>query len=283
MVALRKKRNKIIHLRRILIGILAVCVVVVFILNDRISISRYQVNGFLGKIILLSDIHSYEDSEKIVEIVAGEFPDLIMVVGDIINAYDSEYSGAIDLLSSFTKIAPTYVALGNQEIECEKRTDNDISAVLARSDVKVLHFAYDECVIHGIELRIGGIYGYCVPEQYQINNEDEIAFLREFENTESYKILLDHIPYSWSHYGITADYDIDLVCSGHTHGGQVLLPFVGGLYEQEFGWFPGKMHGKFESNGTTVIVSKGISSAKERIPRINNPGEIVVIEGLTYE
>lgn len=277
-MSIPKRRNSGVNL--IFVLLLVAIVLYLAIRGTQTQVKRYQIADLPCKIVLLADLHS---GDLDISLIAKEKPELILIVGDIINSSDTDLNPAKLVLKDLADIAPVYISLGNHELAYENRTENDLSELWENSNVKKLDFTYEDIVINGSSMRIGGVYGYCLPERYKSTNTTEVSFLREFENTDSYKILLDHLPYSWSHYGITADYDIDLVCSGHTHGGQVLLPFVGGLYEQEFGWFPGKMHGKFESNGTTVIVSKGISSAKERIPRINNPGEIVVIEGLTYE
>lgn len=238
------------------------------------KVTVYSVKGIPCKIVLLTDVHnSWVDTTAI----AKEKPDLIAVSGDIINSDCTDLSIATKLLERLVLIAPTYVSLGNHELEYEEQTGEDIAAIFEETGAIVLDKKYMDVEINNKPVRIGGIYGYCLPERYNHDNEDEIVFLREFEDTDSYKVLLSHLPYSWTHYGISEDYDIDLVLSGHTHGGQIILPFVGGLYDSEFGFFPGKVSGRFDSNDTTVIVSNGIGSANEILPRLNKP-EIVVID-----
>lgn len=266
------KRNKnILQFGCFLLGVCILCVVVMW--NDRVRITFYDINNSPCKIVLLTDIHNRSVDTTVIK---QEKPDLIAVSGDIINSDCTDLSIATTLLERLALIAPTYVSLGNHELEYEERTGEDIAAIFEKTGAIVLDKKYVDVEINNKSVRVGGIYGYCLPERYNHDNEDEIVFLREFEDTDSYTILLNHLPYSWTHYGISEDYDIDLVLSGHTHGGQIILPFVGGLYDPEFGFFPGKVSGRFDSNDTTVIVSNGIGSANELLPRLNKP-EIVVI------
>lgn len=266
------KRNKnVLQFGCFLFGVLILVAVVLW--YNRVVISFYNINNSPCKIVLLTDVHNRSVDTTVIE---QEKPDFIAVSGDIINSDCTDISMATILLERLALIAPTYVSLGNHEVEYEERTGEDVAAIFEETGAIVLDKKYVDVEINNKSVRIGGIYGYCLPERFNHDNEDEIDFLREFEDTDSYKILLNHLPYSWTHYGISEDYDIDLVLSGHTHGGQINLPFVGGLYDPEFGFFPGKISGRFDCNGTTVIVSNGIGSADEMLPRLINP-EIVVI------
>ena len=271
MGKMAKCNNHLLQFRYFLLGVCILCVVVMW--NDRVEMTFYDINNLPCKIILLTDVHNRSLDITVIE---QEKPDIIAVSGDIINSDCTDLSIATTLLERLTLIAPTYVSLGNHELEYEERTGEDIAAIFEETGVIVLDKKYVDVGINNKSVRVGGIYGYCLPERYNHGNEDERDFLREFEDTDSYKILLNHLPYSWTHYGISEDYDIDLVLSGHTHGGQIILPFVGGVYDPELGFFPGKVSGRFDSNDTTVIVSNGIGSANEILPRLNKP-EIVVI------
>ena len=73
-------------------------------------------------------------------------------------------------------------------------------------------------------------------------------------------------------------WDIDLVVSGHLHGGQVILPLLGGLWAPDQGFFPEYDYGKFDLNGTDIIITTGLGSSDEKLPRFNNPPEIAVID-----
>lgn len=271
MRKLTKQNNHLLLFGCFFLGVGILCVVVMW--YGSMGITFYSVKESPCKIVFLSDIHN---STVDTTVISKEKPDLIAVSGDIINSDCTDLSIATTLLERLALIAPTYVSLGNHELEYEEQTGEDIAAIFEKTGAVVLDKKFMDVEINNKSVRVGGIYGYCLPERYNHDNEDEIVFLREFEDTDSYKILLSHLPYSWTHYGISEDYDIDLVLAGHTHGGQIMLPFGGGLYDPEFGFFPGKVSGRFDCNDTTVIVSNGIGSANEFLPRLNKP-EIVVI------
>lgn len=263
-------------------------VVGLFCLGISIYCSRYELKTVKYNVsseniispitvVQLTDIHSSEfghENEKLLSKIKKSAPDIIVITGDIINAQDDNISQSYKLISGLKDIAPVYMSLGNQEIEYMDRTGVDLKNQFSECGAIVLEKDYQDIEIHGQKIRIGGIYGYCLPEKYN-SNVDEVNFLRKFEKTKSYKILLSHLPYAWKNYGFTAEYDIDLVFSGHVHGGQVIFPLIGGLYDQEAGFFPGKMTGIFYENNTTVVLSSGLGSGKEKLPRINNIPEIV--------
>lgn len=79
-------------------------------------------------------------------------------------------------------------------------------------------------------------------------------------------------------YGYRSDYwKIDLVISGHDHGGQVVIPFKGGLYGGDQGWFPPYVHGLYRTGRIRLFVTSGLSSEKQKLPRWNNRPEIAVL------
>ena len=97
------------------------------------------------------------------------------------------------------------------------------------------------------------------------------SWLDEFENQEGYKILLDHHPDNYEPY--TKKRNIDLILSGHAHGGQIRL-FGKGLYGKSQGFLPKYDGGVFDEK---LVVSRGLSNTLP-IPRLWNPTEIVFIE-----
>ena len=90
-------------------------------------------------------------------------------------------------------------------------------------------------------------------------------FLWDFENTDRYKILLSHLPIAWLKNDALEEWNVDCVFSGHLHGGQVILPGIGGVYAPDMGWFPGRL--KSAGLGNTEV-----------IPRFNNIPEIVCVD-----
>ena len=180
------------------------------------------------------------------------------------------------------EIAPIYFSLGNHEIEYEKRTGIDLTEKLEKAGAKVLEEKFVDVTVKGQKFRIGGLYTVYIPEDYEVhewdNAKEQAEFLKEMEDTERYKILLSHIPNTWMYYDTAATFDLDLIFTGHAHGGQAILPFVGGLYAPDMGYFPGRLSGVYEKGHTQVILSRGLGSNTEVIPRFNNIPEIVEVE-----
>lgn len=135
--------------------------------------------------------------------------------------------------------------------------------------------------IGGCKVRIGGMYEYAFALDGDNSAEnltgDVRDFLEEFQNTDRYKIMLCHRPDSFV-FGDASDYwKIDLVISGHDHGGQVVIPFKGGLYGGDQGWFPPYVHGLYRTGRIRLFVTSGLSSEKQKLPRWNNRPEIAVL------
>ena len=99
------------------------------------------------------------------------------------------------------------------------------------------------------------------------------------DDESSYSIFLAHRPELCESY---ARCNIDLVLSGHAHGGQFRLPFIGGLIAPDQGIFPKYDAGLFTNGSTNMIVSRGLGNSIIPI-RFNNRPEVIVIELLNTD
>ena len=120
MGKLAKCNNHLLQFRYFLLGVCILCVVVMW--NDRVEMTFYDINNLPCKIILLTDVHNRSLDITVIE---QEKPDIIAVSGDIINSDCTDLSIATTLLEQLALIAPTYVSLGNHELEYEERTGED--------------------------------------------------------------------------------------------------------------------------------------------------------------
>lgn len=245
-----------------------------------LSCSFYQINSdkiaIPIKVLQLTDLHNSEfgeNNQELIDRIASQSPDLILLTGDLLNSGEFVTEIAANLISSLCQIAPVYLSFGNHEIEYRDNFNRDIAQLYQSAGATVLNYEYKDIIINGQPLRIGGIYGYCLPDKYLETGEadpGECKFLWDFENTDRYKILLSHLPIAWMKNDGLEEWDIDCVFSGHLHGGQVILPGIGGVYAPDMGWFPGQLKGIFDSEDGKrhLVLSSGLGNT-ELVPRFN--------------
>ena len=225
--------------------------------------------------VQLSDLHNHEfgkSNQRLIRKIADERPDVIFMTGDMLNDDEESTSSIESLIRKLKEIAPVYYSLGNHELAYMKKNDQLVNK-LKNAGATVLDKDYVDTEIYDQKVRIGGVYGYVLASENQDGSEQR--FMKEFEDTERLKILLSHIPEGLLLWKSMEHWDVDLVFSGHVHGGQIRFPFVGGLFDSEEGYFPTYTKGMFECGNGTMILSAGLGSSQS-IPRVNNIPEIVV-------
>ena len=170
--------------------------------------------------------------------------------------------------------------MDNHEVEYQQNFGVDLVEIFEEAGATVLEKEYIDITINSQRIRLGGIFGYCLPEKYDLEIiPEECDFLNEFQNTELYSILMCHIPVCWIENDGIEEWNINMVLSGHAHGGQMRIPFLGGFYAPDEGWFPGVEQGCWASEDSRryMVLSAGLGSSFH-IPRFNNVPEIVVLD-----
>ena len=255
------------------------------------EISSVKINSDVN-IVMIADVHDHhcKVKDEIVGRIKQLKPDIILCAGDIIDNESESDKDTIEFLNSLSEISDVYMSLGNHELEYPdtKQLIEDIK----NTGAKVLDKEYQDIEINGNMIRIGGIYDYAFSQETsdidQVTMKSDVySFLTEMKQTSSFQLMMAHRPDSFI-FGNAYKWDFDLVVSGHYHGGQMILPYVGGLYAPELGWFPEVDYGHYKLKDMDMIVTRGISSSNELLPRFNNPPEIVSItlkaeEGDSYE
>lgn len=237
------------------------------------------------RMVQITDLHNStfgEHNQKLIDLVDQQSPDLILITGDLLNSGETRIDIATDLITDLCRSAPVYISLGNHEVEYEQNYGTDIVQLYEAAGAVVLDRQYQDIEVNDMKIRLGGIYGYCLPEKYLKTNEadpEESAFLSDFQNTNLYTILLCHIPVGWLINDGLDEWNVDCVFSGHVHGGQVILPLIGGVYAPDMGWFPGKLQGLYSSadGSSMMVLSTGLGNT-EPFPRFNNIPEIVTVD-----
>ena len=173
-------------------------------------------------------------------------------------------------LASLRNIAPVYYALGNHENMYISKGHLDLINQLEESGAVVLDKTYVDIEIEEVPIRLGGMYDYAFG--LDGNNtalaapEDVLTFLKNYQNTDRVKIMLSHRPESYVFGDASKTWDIDLIICGHLHGGQVVFPFVGGLYGGDQEWFPKYVHGLYKKDNFQMFITSGLGSNKQKLP-----------------
>ena len=230
------------------------------------------------RIAVISDIHNREYGENnavLISELQALNPDLILFLGDMVTRDEDNYQPMLNLVSALKESTPCYGVLGNHESERiyygNDRTlpekFEDAGLILLRNSREEVQIGKDVVQLIGLE---GTSYGF---EEYGGR-----AFMEKTEiKPNSLCIVMSHIPILFEPQ--LSKYDFDLGLAGHTHGGIVKLPFLGGLYSDEEGFFPKFSSGRFIlEKQQTLIISAGLGDSKPFPPRINNMPELVVID-----
>lgn len=234
-------------------------------------------NSFCGfKIVQISDLHNKEfgkDSETLLQKVEVQTPDIIVITGDLVDSRRTNFEKAVTFVERAVKIAPVYYVNGNHE----SRLDNYwyLKQQLQKAGATVLENEIITLKKEGSEVVLLGLTD---PDFYNLENseaqfEQNLRRLKE-ESGGKFTILLSHRPEKMDSYKNT---DIDLVFSGHAHGGQVRLPFIGAVAAPEQGFFPKYAAGSYKEENTTLVVSRGLANSVLFPIRTLNKPEVVVV------
>ena len=130
------------------------------------------------RILQLTDLHNSEfgeDNQELIDRIASQSPDLILLTGDLLNSGEPVTEIATNLISSLCEIAPVYLSLGNHEIEYQDNFGTDVTQLYQAAGAIVLEHQYRDITVKGQSLRIGGIYGYCLPDKYLETEEADLS------------------------------------------------------------------------------------------------------------
>lgn len=231
------------------------------------------------RIVQLSDLHLHEFGERNAELVdwiKRLNPDIIAITGDMNNHFNDDTHVVTELCSQLTEITDVYYVMGNHEWVDYIDRHTSIKKDIVATGVTMLENSYIETTVNGNKVVIGGL----VNEVSNFSKYTGPKFMKNFMNADGFRILLVHYPEYF--LGLLNQYSIDLAMCGHTHGGIIRIPRLGGLYASDQGFFPELYEGmQTVKGGSVVVVSRGLGG-ESRIPRINNNPEIVVVDVSWY-
>lgn len=271
---------------RWILPVLAMLVILMLIaLDERLILRTYTVVSpkltAEVRLAVVTDFHSSDNADDVVAMVASCAPDAVLMVGDM---FDDDTANrpterTLSLMRQLSALYPCYYVSGNHEA-----WTGEMDALYQQTEeagVTVLRMSSGVLTVRGQRIALCG-----VPDPYEMvfsgapDTEEQLRQALEDVDSADFTVLLAHRPEMLAKY---AQFPLDLVVSGHAHGGQVRIPGVlNGLYAPNQGWFPKLAGGAYTQDGTTLIVSRGLA-VRTRLPRIFNRPEVVLVRCVPAE
>lgn len=269
-----------------ILPVLAILVILTLIaLDERLILRTYTVVSpkltAEVRLAVVTDFHSSDNADDVVAMVASCAPDAVLLVGDLFDddTQNRPTERTLSLMRQLSALYPCYYVSGNHEA-----WTGEMDALYQQTEeagVTVLRMSSGVLTVRGQRIALCG-----VPDPYEMvfsgapDTEEQIRQALEDVDSADFTVLLAHRPELLAKY---AQFPLDLVVSGHAHGGQVRIPGVlNGLYAPNQGWFPKLAGGAYTQDGTTLIVSRGLA-VRTRLPRIFNRPEVVLVRCLPAE
>lgn len=283
-----ERRGSVIY--KIIIGLLLLGIFFIWqnnhILINNINYKNKKIpksfNNF--KILQISDLHNKNFHGILSKKIKRANPDIIVITGDIIDRHRTKVDIAIKLIEEIKDIGPIYYISGNHEStspyleELKDRLNSNGVKILDNSSEKIKRD--DESIV------ILGVADITMNKWSKewIEYKRDSYYRGEIENIKKnyereFSIALSHRPELIKVY---AEKNIDLVFTGHAHGGQVRLPLIGGLYSPGQGILPRYTSGVHKIRNTSLVVSRGLGNSGFPFRIFNRP-EIVVVKLVSEE
>lgn len=271
---------------RWILPVLAILVILTLIaLDERLILRTYTVVSpkltAEVRLAVVTDFHSSDNADDVVAMVASCAPDAVLLVGDMFDAdiANRPTERTLSLMRQLSALYPCYYVSGNHEA-----WTGEMDALYQQTEeagVTVLRMSSGVLTVRGQRIALCGL-----PDPYEMvfsgapDTEEQLRQALEDVDSADFTVLLAHRPELLAKY---AQFPLDLVVSGHAHGGQVRIPGVlNGLYAPNQGWFPKLAGGAYTQDGTTLIVSRGLA-VRTRLPRIFNRPEVVLVRCVPAE
>lgn len=254
-------------------------------LDERLILRTYTVASpkltAEVRLAVVTDFHSSDNADDVVAMVASCAPDAVLLVGDLFDddTQNRPTERTLSLMRQLSALYPCYYVSGNHEA-----WTGEMDALYQQTEeagVTVLRMSSGVLTVRGQRIALCGI-----PDPYEMvfsgapDTEEQLRQALEDVDSADFTVLLAHRPELLAKY---AQFPLDLVVSGHAHGGQVRIPGVlNGLYAPNQGWFPKLAGGAYTQDGTTLIVSRGLA-VRTRLPRIFNRPEVVLVRCVPAE
>ncbi len=253
--------------------------------NNKLDITEYELFSenikSEIKIAQLSDLHS-KPANNVLERLKVINPDVIMITGDFINDHARRRNKMLDYAKALCDICPVYYITGNHERRLEQFDElmqqlSNAGFNVLLNEVKIADINGNRIVILGLDENQADFEDYKARKNGTFVYKDMRPYFETLSEADGYKIVLSHFPENFEKVEENnySQYDFDLQLSGHAHGGQFILPFIGPVFSPGQGLFPKYARGSF-GDRPRLIVSRGIGNSEFPLRLFNHP-EINVI------
>ena len=282
------RRNQILWTYSIILIVLILAVLAIYLYNQNhwVGLTRFQLTiPYLAtslknkKIVHISDLHIPRNNvslEKIINLTRDEKPSLVVLTGDLVDVRgELPKIELAQFAKELVEIAPTFAVTGNHDLNSGHLQEWE--NILTAAGVRVL---IDEAEWIQIENAGLVVMGLSEKENFKTLSVPLLNGIQLNEGMqEQPKLLLAHHPEFFEQYYLDKTKAPDITFTGHAHGGQVRVPFIGGLFAPGQGRFPKYTSGVYyhpEMKSKRMVVSRGIGNSSFPF-RINNRPELVIV------
>ncbi len=272
----------------IIIIVMAVIIAIgvfLYLQNNIIDVTKYNLKYDKAdepiRIVQLSDLHS-KPFKKVLKKVDEIKPDIICITGDYINDREKNKKKMLKYAKALVSKAKVYYITGNHERRLENFDElmdelSKVGFIVLLNRVSIYNDKGFEIDFLGLDENQANFDDYKARKKGTFEYKDMSPYFKQLNELGGYKIVLSHFPENFE--GVKemnySQYDFDLQLSGHAHGGQFCLPFIGPVYSPGQGLKPKYAKGSF-GNRPKLIVSRGLGNAEFPFRLFNHP-EINVI------
>jgi len=263
--------------KKLIIYAAVIAVLAVFCIwqNNMLTVSEYsyktdkieaELDGF--KIVQISDLHNKsfgKNQKRLIEKIKKLSPDIIVITGDIADSNHTDIPKTLEFVEESVKIAKTYYITGNHEYWLD---DSEFAEITESIENLGAVYLSDETVNVAKNGKSFALTG--VDDLSLVNFSDHCPKL----DGDTLNVVLAHEPQFFADYSFHGN--VDLVLSGHAHGGQFILPFIGGVVAPDQGFFPEYTEGMHKMGNTSMIISRGLGNSVIPVRLFNYP-EIVCV------
>ena len=260
-----------------------------FYQNNKLDITEYKIQsenitGKSIKIAHLSDFHSKPFKKVLNEVKKAE-PNLIVITGDYINDKCKNKEKMLAYGKELVQTAPVFYISGNHERRLKNfdglmRELREMGFNVLLNEISQIKIEGNTVTILGLDEKQGGFGDYLKRMKGTFEYADLSRYFKELDLYGGFKIVLSHFPENFESIKELnySQYNFDLQLSGHAHGGQFILPFIGPVFSPGQGFFPKYARGE-KGTRPKLIISRGLGNSEFPVRLFNHPEIIFITAG----